>query len=226
MTLEMFPDAPEEAPGDQPLSPGAVLLRGFALPESASILEALRDIEEAAPYRHLVTPGGHEMSVAMMNCGPVGWVSGASGYRYAARDPATGRPWPPMPRVFRELAVAAAARAGFADYRPDACLINRYDPGARLSLHQDRNGDDVLAPVVTVSLGLPATFLFGTPTRSGPVQRQAVRHGDVVVWGGPSRMAFHGVAPLPDGLHAALGRRRVSLAFRQVRRAGRPADEG
>jgi alkylated DNA repair protein (DNA oxidative demethylase) len=222
----MFADAPDTDLADEPLSPGAVLLRGFALPAVAPILEALHAIEEAAPYRHLVTPGGHEMSVAMTNCGPVGWVSGPSGYRYAARDPATGRPWPSMPYAFRELAVAAAARAGFAGYGPDACLINRYDPGARLTLHQDRNGEDVHAPVVTVSLGLPATFLFGGSRRSDPVRRHIVRHGDIVVWGGPSRMAFHGIAPLPDGIHPTLGRRRISLAFRQVHSGRSALDKG
>jgi alkylated DNA repair protein (DNA oxidative demethylase) len=152
----------------------------------------------------------------MTNCGCAGWVTDRTGYRYDANDPETGKPWPPMPAVFRDLAVRAAAEAGFAGFVPDACLINLYEPGAKLSLHQDRNERVREAPIVSVSLGLPATFLFGGLKRTDPQRRLALQHGDVVVWGGPSRLAYHGVMPLKDGEHPALGRRRVNLTLRKA----------
>ena len=164
----------------------------------------------------MVTPGGARMSVAMTNCGQVGWVSDRRGYRYDGIDPDSGRPWPPMPGRLQRLAVRTAAMAGFAGFEPDACLINRYAPGTRLSLHQDRNERDLLAPVVSVSLGLPAVFLFGGLRRADPVQRIALLHGDVVVWGGRQRLAFHGVTPLADGEHALTGRCRINLTFRKA----------
>jgi DNA oxidative demethylase len=157
------------------------------------------------------------MSVAMTNCGCYGWVSDASGYRYDAIDPESGKPWPAMPAPFRKLAEDAAAEAGFPGFAPDACLINRYQPGARLSLHQDRDERHLGAPIVSVSLGLPATFLFGGLKRSDPTRRYRLEHGDVVVWGGPARLAFHGVAPLAEGEHGLLGRQRINLTFRRAR---------
>jgi alkylated DNA repair protein (DNA oxidative demethylase) len=157
------------------------------------------------------------MSVAMTNCGEVGWVTDRSGYRYDPVDPESGRPWPAMPAVFAQLAEQSAAAAGFGDFAPDACLINRYEPGARMSLHQDRDEQDFAQPIVSVSLGLPAIFLFGGMKRADRPQRYRLAHGDVVVWGGPSRLFFHGVAPLADGEHALLGRRRINLTFRKAR---------
>ena len=156
------------------------------------------------------------MSVAMTNCGRVGWVSDARGYRYDPLDPATGLPWPPMPPPFLDLARRAAAEAGFEDYDPDACLMNRYLRGARLGLHQDRDEKDAWAPIVSVSLGLPATFLWGGQRRSDPTRRLRLESGDVVVWGGPARFVFHGVAPLKDGLHPLTGAARINLTFRKV----------
>ena len=170
-----------------------------------------------APFRHMFTPGGYQMSVAMTNCGELGWVTDRKGYRYDAIDPVSQKPWPAMPPVFLELAGQAAAEAGFVDFRPDACLINRYDAGARMSLHQDRDEQDFGAPIVSVSLGLPAIFLFGGPKRSDKPQRYRLSHGDVVVWGGPSRLFFHGIAPLADGEHTLLGRQRINLTFRKAR---------
>lgn len=196
------------------LAPGALLLRGFALAEAGNLLTDVAEVAARAPFRHLITPGGFRMSVAMTNCGAVGWVSDRSGYRYDRVDPDTGRSWPPMPASFQRIATAAAAAAGFDDYAPDVCLINRYAPGARLSLHQDRNESDDEAPIVSVSLGLPATFLFGGLKRSDRCLRVPLEHGDVVVWGGPSRMRFHGVLPIGDGRHAAVGEQRVNLTFR------------
>ena len=198
------------------LSPGAVLLPQFALADEASVLAGVRSVTEQAAFRHMQTPGGFRMSVAMSNCGELGWVTDRAGYRYEARDPETGEPWPPMPASLRELARLAAARAGYDGFDPDACLVNRYEPGARMTLHQDKNERDFDAPIVSVSLGLPATFLFGGLARSDRPVRVALEHGDVVVWGGPARLRFHGVMPLADGEHPRLGRMRVNLTFRKA----------
>jgi DNA oxidative demethylase len=195
---------------------GAVLLPGAATDAAPALLAALQPVIASAPWRHMVTPGGQRMSVAMSNCGALGWVSDRRGYRYDGVDPDSGRPWPPMPAALRSLAARTAAFAGFAGFEPDACLINRYAPGTRLSLHQDRNERDLSAPVVSVSLGLPALFLFGGLKRTDPAQRIALVHGDVVVWGGAQRLAFHGVAPLADGEHALTGRYRINLTFRKA----------
>ncbi len=216
MTADLFEDIDTSEPAQQALAPGAVLLRGFAREAGAELLAALAPVLAAAPFRHLVTPGGHTMSVAMSNCGPLGWVSDRRGYRYSQQDPLSGRPWPAMPVRWRDLATRAAAEAGFDGFAPDACLINQYLPGSKLSLHQDKDESDLSAPIVSVSLGLPAVFLFGTPQRSDRPQRYRLLHGDVVVWGGPARLAFHGVAPLADGDHALLGRRRINLTFRRA----------
>jgi len=216
VTADLFEDMPAPEPAQQALAPGAVLQRGVARGAAPALLAALDAVLAAAPLRHLVTPGGHTMSVAMSNCGPLGWVSDRRGYRYAKEDPLTGRPWPVMPACWRELAVRAAAEAGFAGFTPDACLINQYLPGSKLSLHQDKDEQDFSAPIVSVSLGLPAVFLFGTTGRSDRPQRYRLQHGDVVVWGGPARLAYHGVAPLADGEHGLLGRRRINLTFRRA----------
>jgi alkylated DNA repair protein (DNA oxidative demethylase) len=194
-----------------------ILLRGFALNSGDRILAELERIMAAAPLRHMVTPGGFTMSVAMTNCGSVGWITDRSGYRYDAIDPMSGKRWPRMPAIFRELATTAAAQAGFEGFVPDACLVNRYEPGTKLSLHQDKDEKDFEAPVVSVSLGLPARFLFGGLKRSDPCIKIPLDHGDIVVWGGPARLAFHGVMPLEDGLHATLGRQRINLTFRRAR---------
>ena len=202
---------------DVQLAPGAMLLAGFARPFETPLIAAIRSVIECAPFRHLVTPGGYRMSVAMTSCGTAGWVSDRTGYRYTAMDPETRQPWPPMPEAFAEIAEQAAAKAGFTDFRPDACLINRYEPGAKLSLHQDKDELDFNAPIVSVSLGLPATFLFGGLNRSDKTARYRLTHGDVVVWGGPARLAYHGVMPLADGEHPLLGRQRINLTFRKTR---------
>jgi alkylated DNA repair protein (DNA oxidative demethylase) len=198
------------------LAPGAVLLPGFALADEIAVLAGIDAVAAAAPFRHLETPGGYRMSVAMTNCGPLGWVSDRRGYRYDAIDPASGRPWPAMPAAFGALAARAAEAAGFARFAPDACLVNRYEPGSRLTLHQDRNERDFDAPIVSVSLGLPAVFLFGGDTRGGRPLRVPLRHGDVIVWGGPARLRFHGVAPVEAGWHDPLGACRINLTFRRA----------
>jgi alkylated DNA repair protein (DNA oxidative demethylase) len=198
------------------LEEGAVLLRGFAAAQAPVLLEAVARIAAQAPFRHLITPGGYRMSVAMTNCGPLGWVSDRSEYRYDPVDPDSGAPWPSLPEVFRRLAAAAASEDGFANYAPDACLINRYEPGSKLSMHIDKDENDPVAPIVSVSLGLPAVFLWGGKRRADRPRRIRLESGDVVVWGGPARFIYHGVAPLPDGDHPLTGRLRVNLTFRKV----------
>jgi DNA oxidative demethylase len=217
MTADLFDSAIEVGPARQRLADGATLLRGFARPIERELIAALREIAEQAPFRHMHTPGGHQMSVAMTNCGGFGWVTDRTGYRYDGIDPLSGKPWPLMPSIFRELAGQAAAQAGFAGFVPDACLVNRYQPGAKMSLHQDKDECDFENPIVSVSLGLAAIFLFGGLNRSDKPQRYRLEHGDIVVWGGPSRLFFHGIAPLADGEHNLLGRQRINLTFRKAR---------
>lgn len=200
-------------PTRENMAEGAMLLRGKALAYEA-LLSGLDAIIAAAPFRHMVTPGGFVMSVAMTNCGNAGWVTDRTGYRYDRNDPETGRPWPSMPEAFLRLAIDAATEVGYPTFRPDACLINRYEPGARLSLHQDKNERDFANPIVSVSLGLPATFQFGGLKRTDPVRKFALHYGDVAVWGGPSRLCYHGVPTLKDGHHPRLGRMRINLTFR------------
>lgn len=201
------------------LADSAVVLAGFALSDAPALLAAIDAITAAAPFRHLVTPGGHTMSVGMTNCGAYGWVSDRRGYRYSKTDPLSDKPWPALPALFTQVAQSAAQAAGFADYRPEACLINRYAPGAKLSLHQDKDEEDDQAPIVSVSLGLPAVFQFGGLARSDKIRRVELLHGDVVVWGGPSRMAYHGILPLKEGHHPATGACRINLTFRRVTQA-------
>jgi len=203
-------------PSHERLEEGAVLLRAFAAASAAALVEEVARVARAAPFRNLITPGGYTMSVAMTNCGRVGWVSDRSGYRYDPVDPQTGAPWPALPAAFLDLAGRAAAEAGFPNYDPDACLINRYVAGAKLGLHQDRDEKDPWAPIVSVSLGLPAVFLWGGKRRSDPVRRMRLESGDVVVWGGPARFVYHGVAPLKDGQHPLTGVSRINLTFRKV----------
>ncbi len=198
------------------LAPGAWLLPGFALTAGPPLLAALALISAAAPFRHLKTPGGLLMSVAMTNCGSLGWVSDRRGYRYERCDPLSGRPWPPMPQAFIELAKAAAEAGGFPGYVPDACLINRYEPGARMTLHQDKDERDFNSPIVSVSLGLSALFLLGGDTRSEKPRRVPIHHGDVAVWGGPARLRYHGVLPVRAGYHHLLGPQRINLTFRRA----------
>ncbi len=216
MTLDLFAaDAPDLA--DEVLAPGAVVLRGFATARGAALKDDVARVSAATPFRHLITPGGFRMSVAMTNCGELGWVSDSRGYRYDPVDPESGERWPALPDAFRALARDAAARAGYEGFVPDACLINRYAPGARLSMHQDRDEKDLRAPIVSVSLGLPAVFAWGGDERADKARKVALHHGDVVVWGGPSRLRYHGVLALKDGQHPFAGGHRINLTFRKVR---------
>lgn len=198
------------------IAPGAVLLPGFALSAALTLRDGIRVISKEAPFRSMSTPGGLPMSVSMTNCGPLGWVTDRAGYRYSAVDPESRRGWPAMPESFRSLAVAAANAAGFAQFVPDACLINRYAPGAKMSPHQDKDERDLEAPIVSVSLGLPAVFQFGGLTRSEPLERIPLDDGDVVVWGGPARLRYHGILPLKAGNHPVFGAYRYNLTFRRA----------
>jgi DNA oxidative demethylase len=217
LTADLFDSVAEAQPSREEIADGAVLLRGFVRPIESELIEAVRAIVAQSPFRRMTTPGGHQMSVAMTNCGERGWMTDHTGYRYDPIDPRTGAPWPAMPPVLRDLARRAAEQGGFNAFTPDACLVNRYEPGTRLSLHQDKDELDYSAPIVSVSLGLPATFLFGGLARSDKPRRFRLVHGDVVVWGGPSRLAYHGVASLADGEHALLGKKRINLTFRKTR---------
>lgn len=213
--MDLF-SSPSDAEGSVDLGPGVRFLKGFVLPREAEILQGLAAIEREAPFRHMVTPGGFRMSVAMTNCGERGWVSDRKGYRYDVLDPVSGRPWPAMPEAFRHLAVEAAGGSGFPAFEPDACLINRYEPGAKMSLHQDKDEKDFEQPIVSVSLGLPAVFQFGGLKRSDKPVRLNLEHGDVIVWGGPARLRYHGVLPLKPGIHPRLGGFRINLTFRRA----------
>ena len=218
MTLDLF-QFEERAQCEawrEELCIGAVLLHGFAAPDGAAIFAALHGVISEAPFRHMITPGGFRMSVALTNCGSYGWVTDRTGYRYDAIDPENGKPWPRMPDIFLKLAQNAAANAGFKDFEPDACLVNRYAPGARLSLHQDRNEQDFSAPIVSVSLGIPAVFLWGGLRRADKPVRVKLVHGDVMIWGGPSRLRYHGVLPLKEGNHPLMGSYRINLTFRKA----------
>jgi alkylated DNA repair protein (DNA oxidative demethylase) len=196
------------------LGPGTVILNGFALGRETELAFVMQAISKLAPFRHMITPGGFRISVALTNCGTYGWVTDRTGYRYDSIDPETGQHWPGMPGNFLELARDAASAAGFPSFNPDACLINRYEPGSRLTLHQDKNEQDFTPPIVSVSLGLPATFLFGGMERSDKTVRVPVHHGDVIVWGGPARLRYHGINPLKDGVHPTFGGYRYNLTFR------------
>jgi alkylated DNA repair protein (DNA oxidative demethylase) len=198
------------------LGAGAMLLRGFALSEVKALVKGVELVAAKAPFRHMITPGGYRMSVGMTNCGRAGWITDRRGYRYDALDPETQRPWPAMPPAFQRLAMRAAEAAGFAGFAPDACLINRYEPGARLTLHQDKNERDFAQPIVSVSLGLPAVFLFGGARRADRPRRVMLESGDVVVWGGVARMAFHGIEKLAEGDDSLTGNCRINLTLRKA----------
>jgi alkylated DNA repair protein (DNA oxidative demethylase) len=212
----LFDSGESQGPSREQLEPGALILRVFALDEAAALLEATEVVAQTAPFRHMTTARGLRMSVAMTNCGDAGWLSDGSGYRYDALDPETNRRWPAMPGVLARLAARAASAAGFEGFAPNACLINRYAPGTRLTLHQDRDEQDFAAPIVSVSLGLPATFLWGGAARTDKPRRIRLEHGDVVVWGGPARLNFHGIDTLREGHHALTGSARFNLTFRRA----------
>lgn len=214
MITDLFSGHEPQQSSREIIAEGATLLRGFAIDRQDELLHDIKRVADLSPFRNMVTPGGFVMSVAMTNCGKAGWVTDRAGYRYEEIDPETGRNWPPMPESFMRLAVAAAAKAGYPDFHPDVCLINRYAPGARLSLHQDKDEREMTKPIVSVSLGLPVIFQFGGLKRTDPITKYPLRHGDVAVWGGPSRLFYHGVLALKDGEHSLVGRMRLNMTFR------------
>ena len=215
-TLDLFGGDDPAQQGRVALGPQSVVLRGYALPSIDALLTGVDEVTAQSPFRHMETPGGYTMSVALTNCGELGWTTDARGYRFSRTDPLSGQPWPAMPDAFRRLAVNAAMEAGFPGFAPDACLVNRYGPGSRLSLHQDRNEHDYGAPIVSVSLGMPAMFLFGGDERADRAARVPLFHGDVVVWGGVDRLRFHGVMPLKDLPHPRLGSQRINVTIRKA----------
>ena len=221
-TFDLFEGMVQGQIRREELCPGAVLLRGFAAENEAAIFAELPGVTAQAPFRHMVTPGGFRMSIAITNCGRYGWVTDRTGYRYSPVDPESGKPWACMPGVFFDLARDAAACAGFEGFEPDACLVNRYEPGARLSLHQDKNEHDFTAPIVSVSLGVPATFLWGGLRREDKAVRIPLMHGDVMIWGGPARLRYHGVLPVKEGHHHLAGKHRINLTFRKVINSDNP----
>lgn len=213
-TLDLFH---EDQPGQRvAMGSQAFILPGFARPWLDQLLPSLQAIEQQAPFRQMTTKGGRRMSVQTTACGELGWVSSEHGYRYCPRDPNSGQSWPVMPDCLFELAQRAAAEAGFNHFHPDSCLINRYLPGARMGLHQDKDEKGLKDPIVSVSLGMSATFLFGGFKRSDRPARTLLNHGDVVVWGGVDRMRFHGVMPVGDMPHPGLGRQRINLTLRKA----------
>ncbi|WP_260706178.1 DNA oxidative demethylase AlkB [Edaphobacter flagellatus] len=210
----LWPETP--SPSTESLAEGITLLRGFCANEAFALLDSIHAVAEISPFRQMIVPSGHTMSVAMTNTGDLGWTTDRTGYRYTTLDPTSGQPWPPMPAPLLTLAQNAAIASGFAGFTPNACLINRYAVGARLSLHQDRNEQDYTHPIVSVSLGLPATFLLGTLRRTDTPRRIRIEHGDILVWGGPARLIYHGVAPIRPGIHPLTGPFRINLTFRRV----------
>lgn len=216
MNLELFKNDELDPSQQLRIGPGAVYLSGFLLQDETAIIDAVEAVTKISPFRHLITPGGKKMSVAMSNCGAQGWVSDHAGYRYQTQDPLTKKPWPAMPGFLLALAQKAAAEAGYENFQPNVCLINRYETGARMGLHQDRDERNLTAPIVSFSLGLPATFIWGGLERVGKTQRFLLKHGDALVWGGEDRLRFHGVAPLKAGQHDLTGEYRINITFRQT----------
>lgn len=213
---DLFDQMADTNRNKQELAPGALCLPAFVLDRAAEVIAELEPIFTQAPLRHLITPGGHKMSVAMSNCGELGWVSDRKGYRYQELDPLSGQAWPAMPKLFLELAQQVAEEVGYKRFQPQACLINQYLPGSKMSLHQDKDENNESAPIVSLSFGINAEFLFGGLSRGSPTKRLTLKHGDAVVWGGPSRFCFHGILPLKDSEHSLLGRQRINITFRQV----------
>ncbi|MFO2464319.1 DNA oxidative demethylase AlkB [Pseudomonas sp. 15FMM2] len=209
-------DALQQLTSNKQIGEQSYVLRGYALPWVERLLPELRRVLAQSPFRKMVTPGGFTMSAALSSCGQLGWSTDRTGYRYTPLDPDSQQPWPALPDVLRQLAVTAAAEAGFGHFEPDACLINRYVPGAKMSLHQDKNERSYASPVVSVSLGLPAVFLFGGHQRNDNTQKISLFHGDVVVWGGVDRLRFHGVLPIKEGVHPQMGAQRINLTFRKA----------
>lgn len=194
--------------------PGMQLHQQFV--DTRSLQPALEAVLAQAPLRRMQTARGHEMSVQSTNCGELGWWSDRQGYRYTTHDPLSGKPWPEMPAVFRQLAQRAARESGHDSFKPDACLINRYEPGTQMGAHRDNDERDFSAPIVSVSMGIEARFFVIGPERRGRSKAVDLRDGDVLVFGGPARRFFHGVRKLKPGEHPVFGSVRWNLTFRKA----------
>ncbi|XID74449.1 DNA oxidative demethylase AlkB [Alkanindiges sp. WGS2144] len=219
MTMELFDWLPATSyePGSvEKIGEQAVVLRGLVNPMEKELIRVIEQITAISPFRHMRTAYGGSMSAALTSCGELGWVADQQGYRYQAIDPLTGQPWPSMPALFLRLAQQAASQAGFESFRPSSCLMNEYTVDARMGLHQDKDEINLNYPVVSVSLGIPAIFLWGGLNRKDATQKIGLFHGDVVVWGGVDRLRFHGIAPLKPACHPLLGERRINMTFRQA----------
>ena len=214
MNLDLFDLSNNGESWIETITDDAVVLRQYLVNRSDELAEAIKTIEAKAPFRHMKTAGGFTMSAAITGCGDYGWISDRQGYRYSKVDPVTAQPWPEMPEVLKTIGKECARKAGYSDYNPDACLINRYSPGAKMSLHQDKDERDFTAPIVSISLGVPATFLFGGQQRADKTIKVPVMHGDVVVWGGTSRLFFHGVSTIKSAYHPFWGESRINITFR------------
>jgi alkylated DNA repair protein (DNA oxidative demethylase) len=211
--MDMFEDS---QPCNLQVAENVYWLKAYALSSEKSLLADFESVIFQAPLRHMMTKMGSAMSAAMTNCGALGWVSDRRGYRYDANDPATNKSWPLMPASFRQLATLAAAEAGFDDFLPDACLINQYQVGASMGLHQDKNELEFNQPIVSVSLGIPAIFQFGGLARTDKTIKIPLKHGDIVVWGGDARLKFHGIATIKSNKHPIFGAYRYNLTFRKA----------
>ena len=217
MMDDLFQDQPPDLPERQALGPESWLLRHTLQTTACHLMADIHTLTATHPFQHMVTRGGHTMSVATSSYGSYGWVSDAQkGYRYASSNIETGQPWPPIPAHWLALATALAEKAGFNGFHPDSALINRYAVGARMGLHQDRDEATLAWPIVSLSLGLPARFMFGGKQRQAPVKDFTLLHGDVVVWGGADRLRFHGIRPLKAGHHSLTGPYRYNITFRRV----------
>jgi len=199
-------------PTHEEIFPGATLMRGLAQAQDGEFLEAMQGVLSAAPLHHATTPTGLPMGVMVSDCG----TPEAFRRRWDPANPAVRQMWPPMPRALLDFSLRCAVRAGFPLFRPDTCHVNRYQAGTKLGLHQDRHECDMSQPIVSVSFGLECVFLLGGLERTDSPKRILLEHGDVIVWGGPSRMRFHGVQPLKPGHHPLTGPYRYNLTFRKV----------
>lgn len=212
--MDLLP--PDTPPLREELEAGAVLLRQFATPQAATLLQTLHRLTRQAPFRHMRTPGGGTMSAAMASCGALGWVSSTQGYTYTPVDPASQQPWPAMPASFVSLAQDAAKAAGYAGFTPNACLLNRYQNDSHMGLHQDRDEGDTTHPIVSLSLGRTGLFMWGGQNRRDKIRTIALEHGDVLVWGGPARLHYHGIKGLGPNPHPLTEQTRYNITFRHV----------
>ncbi|THJ30850.1 DNA oxidative demethylase AlkB [Lampropedia aestuarii] len=214
-SFDLFADSPEEQ--RVALGPQAVVLRQKASPLAAELVARIEDVLQHSPLYQMATPGGKPLSVRTTSCGTHGWSSDPTGYSYVRHHPLTDQAWPEIPAAWSALATEAAQEAGFAQFAPDTCLINQYGLDSKMALHQDRSEQDLRQPVVSISLGMSALFLWGGMQRSDKPAHVLLHHGDMVVWGGVDRLRFHGIKHLTGAPHPQLGAMRYNLTLRRAR---------